>query len=385
MKVCFAAPHAYGLFDPASRLAFGGAEVRAWMFGTALARHADTQVSFVAFHDKGIECERFGDVEVRRQRPAQPRGRLGRLVDRLAPGALSVNGERVPREWIRAYRAADADTYCAFGASGYAAGLAGYCRRDRRRFVLFVSSDENLAREHAPGDTGLNVYGSRRDLCHYSLTRADLVITQTERQQRLLRQRFARDSITVPNPIRLGTEQPADRAGRTHVLWVGKANGVKRPEIFLRLAAAFPRARFTMVLNRAEAGVYEQTVAAAPANVEIRERVPYAESDELFRGAAVLVNTSRFEGFPNTFLQAGKFGVPVLSLEADPDGFIARNGCGIVAGGDDGRLAEGLAALHDDAARWGACSAAIAAYVRAHHDLDRVAERLRHALAEGTS
>jgi glycosyltransferase involved in cell wall biosynthesis len=390
MKYCFAAP-AYGLFDPSCGAPFGGAEVRAWLFGTALAARPGTEVAFVAFHDKAVDRERFGDVVVWRQARGPDTGgglfaracrRVVRALEQRAPGALAVNGERVPREWIRAYRAANADVYCAFGASTYAAGLAEYCRAAGRRFVLFVTSDENLARENTAGNTGLNVYGSRRDLCHYSLTRADLVITQTDRQRRLLQERFGRDSVCIPNPIRLGTEPPPDRAARTHVLWIGKANTVKRPEILLRLAAEFPRARFTMVLNRADAGLYEQTVAQAPPNVEIREQVPYAESDTLFRGASVLVNTSRFEGFPNTFLQAGKFGVPVLSLEVDPDDFIERGGCGIVAGGDCARLARGLAALHDDEARWRACSASIAAYVRAHHDLDRAVERLGRALAE---
>jgi glycosyltransferase involved in cell wall biosynthesis len=392
MKYCFAAPHACALFDASSRLPFGGAEVRAWMFGTALARRADAQVSFVVYRDKAIERERVGDVLVwRQEREPAPGGsvvsrifrRITRMLERVRPGALSVNGHRVSPGGIRVFSAVDADVYCAFGASNYAAELAAFCRARGRRAVLFVSSDDNLSRDYAPGDTGLNVYGSRRDLCHYALTRADLVITQTERQREMLKERFGRDSITIRNPIRLGSTPPVESAGRTHVLWIGKADTVKRPDILLRLAAEFPRVRFTMVLNRAVAGLYERTVAQATPNLEIREFVPYAESDDLFRRARVLVNTSRFEGFPNTFLQAGKSAVPVLSLEIDPDGFIARNGCGIVAGGDYRRLAEGLAALHEDEPRWRACSASIAAYVRAHHDLGGAAERLRRALTEG--
>ena len=50
-----------------------------------------------------------------------------------------------------------------------------------------------------------------------------------------------------------------------------------------------------------------------------------AESD-------MFLSTSRIEGYPNTFVQAFSYGLPVLSVEVDIDGVISKNNFGAVRG-----------------------------------------------------
>jgi Glycosyltransferase Family 4/Glycosyl transferases group 1 len=377
IKICFAVPHGYALFDESSREVFGGAEVRARLLAGALARNGDLRVSFVAIHEKPVECEQFGAIEVWREPSCAAQSRLRRAArairSRLQPGFLSARA--------RVFAAVDADVYAVFGTSDYAAELATFCRSRSKKFVLFVSSGYDLSDAYRPESKERNVYGSRQDLCYYALIQADLIIAQTVAQQQKLREAFGRESIVIPNPVDLAAMAPIlDRASRKYVLWIGKADRVKGAEPLLRLANAFPKLSFLMVLNRSDPAIFDRITSALPANVEILEFVPYARSDELFRHALAFVNTSIFEGFPNTFLQAGKFGVPVISLNVDLDGFLAQHGCGIHAAGEFDRLVQGLALLQNDPAAWHNYSERILARVRAHHDLESLGDLVRRAL-----
>jgi glycosyltransferase involved in cell wall biosynthesis len=185
-----------------------------------------------------------------------------------------------------------------------------------------------------------------------------------------LRERYGRESAIIRNPIHLSATIPSLRR-RCFALWIGKSDDIKQPELALELARRVPDVKFVMVLNRCLEKKFHQIVADRPPNVTIIERVPIDKVERLFSQAFAFVSTSRFEGFPNTFLQAGKYAVPILSLNVDPDGFIEKNGCGIVAHGNMDRLAAGLRRLAEDfpeRERLGAC---VKNYVAEHHDLGK--------------
>ena len=125
-------------------------------------------------------------------------------------------------------------------------------------------------------------------------------------------------------------------------------------------------------------GVRER--AARLPNVAFFDYVPFPETEALFARALLFVNTSRSEGFPNTFVQAWKHGTPVLSLEIDPDRVIAANGLGSACDGDPARMRGELAALLEHPARWEACSRNALSYVREHHDIRRQIEADKRVL-----
>jgi len=76
-----------------------------------------------------------------------------------------------------------------------------------------------------------------------------------------------------------------------------------------------------------------------------------SEAEKRIASAALLVNTSEFEGFPNVLQQAWAKGVPTLCLGIDPDGIIEREGLGVNAKSVDELEAALRRLLSDDEQR----------------------------------
>ena len=125
--------------------------------------------------------------------------------------------------------------------------------------------------------------------------------------------------------IRTGHPLPPTRGvPKSYVLWVGRGHPLKRPEMFLDLAARLPHHRFAMVVahENAHLDLLQRVKARALMlnNLDLYEDVPWRQIDNYFAGARVFVNTSTYEGFPNTFVQAALHRVrAVCSRATDPD------------------------------------------------------------------
>jgi glycosyltransferase involved in cell wall biosynthesis len=111
--------------------------------------------------------------------------------------------------------------------------------------------------------------------------------------------------------------------------------------------------------------VDEARAARRLPNLEVRGHVEHGRVAELFQDAALFVQTSTVEGFPNTLLESWAHGVPSVSA-FDPDGVIARHGLG--------QSVETLYQLESAVLRWmvnpGAreqAGHAARAYVETHH------------------
>ena len=265
---------------------------------------------------------------------------------------------RLTSTWA-ALRAADADVYYASCAGAMTGVIAAFCRRYGRRFVFRIASDADCA----PSTLML---GNARDrmLYHYGLRRADSILAQTEKQAALLMRNYGlRASVAgmfseVPQAVAGFGERAID------LLWVANMRAMKRPAWFIELARALPDLRCDMAggAHHSERHLHAEVEQAASALPKLRfhGQVRFGATQALFADARLFVNTSSFEGFPNTYLQAWANGTPVVAT-FDPDGVIAALGLG-VAVRDVAGAAGAVRALLGDRAAWEACSVRCRAY-----------------------
>ena len=290
-------------------------------------------------------------------------------------GNRGIKGLRLihPRltDIVARLRAISPDVVYARGASGAVAACAWYARLAGRKAVFAAASDVDLL----PG----RIRGYRRlldaFLYGWGVRRCDAVAVQNLVQLKECRRRFRRTAVVIPNCYQESGYRPGVFEGP--ILWVGTVKSIKQPEHFLDLAARHPGRRFVMVGGPSSTSParleYYRTIeerARGLTNVEMTGFVPFAEVGRYFDGAAVLVNTSPAEGFPNTFLQAWIRGVPTLSYVAPvtTDAPTATIACGSLDA-LDARLAALLLATCED---WERASAAVRRHFEAHHGVERV-------------
>lgn len=169
-------------------------------------------------------------------------------------------------------------------------------------------------------------------------------IAQTRLQHRLMLEHLGLESQVVPNCKVSCKVRTAGARGP--VVWVARAMPAKRPQIFLDLARAFPQQAFTLVAP-GHGDTFEQDLKREASRLPNVTHVPSMTLDQvqdLFAQARLLVSTSCFEGFPNTFLEASLQECPILSLDIDPDDYLTRTGAGVLVK-DSTELHHQLAAL----------------------------------------
>jgi glycosyltransferase involved in cell wall biosynthesis len=279
---------------------------------------------------------------------------------------------RLTSMW-RAMTEADADLYyfrCASVLTGFG---AVFCRRHGRRSIYAGASDVDFL----PGKQQIR-YRRDRLIFEYGLRRVDAVVVQNSAQHANCLAHYSRESVVIPSCYQSAEGARAERHGP--ILWAGAIRPYKRPEAFLDIARRLPARRFLMVGgaggdDAASIAYYrgiEREARALP-NVEFAGFVPFSRVEPYFDRSAVLVNTSSYEGFPNTFLQAWARGMPTVAfvdtgsrLEGEPVYPVAA---------DARAAAAEIERLMADDGDWRRASRRCREYFSAHHSVQAVVEQ----------
>lgn len=243
----------------------------------------------------------------------------------------------------------------------------------RRRFIFSISSDWELESAYLKSNALL-----MRFLYKFAIKRADGIIAQNKYQQQLLKTNFNRESILIKSISALPTKKP-EKAAPPIVLWVATVKEAKQPELFLKLAREIPKAKFQMVGGNPpekDTRYFEQIkeLASEVPNLEFVGFVPYYQVNHYFARASILVSTSKFEGFSNTFLQAWARYTPAVSLNSDPDGVIGHRKLGFYSRGFE-QMAKDVKLLVKDEKLRAEMGANGRRYVKEEHDVRKVVKQ----------
>ena len=298
--VCFVAPQAWPVLSRDPRIeVVGGAEVQQAILARLFAANG-YRVSMIALDYGQPSVASVDGVTAYKA-----------FAPRAGAPLLRFLHPRMTSMW-RALRNADADIYYCRSASIWLWLVTAFCRRRGRRSIYAGASDKDFV----PDIGGQMRYARDRWLYRRGLAAVDRIVAQNETQRASCRAIHGREAVVIPScyqpPENKDSSKIADR-----VLWVGMLHENKRPELFLELAARLPQRRFVMIGGPREGSraFFERIRARAEAlpNLELTGFLPLAQVEPWFDRARVLVNTSTYEGMPNTFLQAWARGVPTVA------------------------------------------------------------------------
>ena len=300
-RVCFVAPTTWPLLSRSSIPVMGGAELQQTLIATELARRG-FPVSMIS-HDYGQEEGAVVDgVKVHKMYAPDAGIRVVRFV---YPRLTSL--------W-QALKRADADIYYQRTAACATGFLAAFCRANDRRSIFAGASDVDFM----PGMESIT-YARDRWIFAYGVRNVDAIFAQNPCQQENVRKNYGREAVLIPNCYRAPDGMGRGRRDG-YVLWVANVRAQKRPEFLIEIARRLPQHRFVVVggsdsdrKSLEYANAIRARLAELP-NVQVNKFVPFHEAERIFDGARVVLNTSTYEGFPNTFLQAWARGIPTVSF-----------------------------------------------------------------------
>ena len=172
------------------------------------------------------------------------------------------------------------------------------------------------------------------------------LLCQTKEQAELIKENFgcrSRVFRNIINPSRLGNLEilPKFNEREIDVIWIGNLDPRKGPEKLIKIARALDSCRFVVIGGPIPGHEEFAKVTIVNinklSNVSILGTVEPQNIGRFLSKSKLLISTSQVvyrgltkEGFPNIFLEAWHFGVPVVSMNSNPDGLLNSNQLGKV-------------------------------------------------------
>ncbi|MHA1284890.1 MAG: glycosyltransferase family 4 protein, partial [Promethearchaeota archaeon] len=354
IKICIFSFHGFSLYVKNLENPFGGAEIQLFLLSQELAKNKKFQIDVITSDQKYFKkIIKKDDVKIHVCLPNKKniKNYISALIN-LSLTLIKINPDVIIQ------RAAGIPTLL----------LAIYCKIRKKKFIYSIASTMDVTKNGVRGIVG--------KLFHLGMDNASCIITQNKEQINLLQQfkkrkfdniKIIKNAFSIKNNIMLEK--------KNGILWIARADRIKRPELFIELARQFPNERFTMICPISDDKHFWKTIrekAIKIPNINFIEMVPFNQIEEYFEKAKIFVNTSRLEGFPNTFIQAFKNYTPVISLEVDPDNLFEKFKCGINCNGNFDYMVSKIKVLLENDNVYKEFANNAFKYVKNNHDIKKI-------------
>lgn len=354
MKICFVSLFAYPLFYGDSKITFGGSEVQLFNLGNELAKNNEQKISFIVGNFGQDKVEFVNNIKIIRSIKIKQRsGLIGKISSFLIQ--------------MHCLFKANADVYVKRAAGPEVFVIYIFCKIFRKKFIYMTAHEIDCSGQYVKEN---GFFGKLYEL---GLMNANLVLTQSLEHRKMLKKKFGIESIIFKSGYIIPKKNSKYKSD--FILWVARLEKWKQPEKFIELAKRLSDNNFVMIAPTSIDKNYSHIIknqAIKLSNLKFMPGLSLEETNKYFSRARLFVNTSKFEGYPNTFVQAVMTGTPILSLNVNPEGFLEKNHIGYCVNNDYNKLIEKSLMLINKPDVYERFSNNCEKYAREHHDIKKI-------------
>jgi len=177
-----------------------------------------------------------------------------------------------------------------------------------------------------------------KKMLEYGIKRADSIVALTNNQNEMLENHYNRTATAVIPIFHPPPREKSNKCGPVRIIWVANIKPLKRPELFVMLARelqGLESAEFIMIGQPSSDRKFMHNLSEQMSdlrNFKYLGGCTQKQVNEIMSKSHIFVNTSIYEGFPNTFIQAWMRRLPVVSINANPDNTLHKHSLGFHSG-----------------------------------------------------
>jgi len=310
MKIIFFMSHAYYFFDKKKGNRIGGAELNMVNIAKSLSLKKNCNIEFWTGDCNQNSIEKFNNITIRK-------------IPFLFENKRNIFSKILTRVFFMYYSfISQGDIFITSTRSDFFILWFFIVKLLKNKTIFFrVGQDIDV---NGVLNNNISLYGI---LYKLALKKSDKIIVQSFYQKNCLIKLYNKKSILIRNSHIIQTPEHFQK--REFICWIGRCRLVKNPELFLKLAKKMPNYKFIMILsekNNLRDKILKKSSTIK--NLTILESLDRNEVLNILKKSKCLINTSKREGFSNTWIESFMCGTPVLSYKVNPDNILKKYNLG---------------------------------------------------------